>query len=129
MPTVHGTHGPLGDSDKDHLARVQVRTPAERFPMTRRTAVWVVGLGVFLATHAHGAALGTGVTSQLSPEGVVPVKLGTVDFEISCVPRVTADFNRGVALLHSFWHDQAFLASRTLHLQIRIAPSRIGEKR
>ena len=78
--------------------------------MTRRTAVWVVGLGVFLATHAHGAALGTGVTSQLSPEGVVPVKLGTVDFEISCVPRVTADFNRGVALLHSFWHDQAFLA-------------------
>jgi hypothetical protein len=34
-------------------------------------------------------------------------KLGRVSFEISCKPEVHADFNRGVALLHSFWHPAA----------------------
>jgi hypothetical protein len=29
-------------------------------------------------------------------------QLGTVSFETSCTPSVAADFNRGVALLHSF---------------------------
>ncbi len=37
-------------------------------------------------------------------------RLGTVSFETSCTPGVSAVFNRGVALLHSFWHDQAFIA-------------------
>jgi len=32
-----------------------------------------------------------------------PQKLGSVSFETSCKPAVHADFNRGVALLHSFW--------------------------
>ena len=34
-------------------------------------------------------------------------RLGTVAFENSCKPSVKADFNRGVALLHSFWLDEA----------------------
>ncbi len=34
-------------------------------------------------------------------------QLGSVFFEISCQPRVQADFNRAVALLHSFWLDEA----------------------
>jgi len=34
-------------------------------------------------------------------------KLGAVSFEISCKPQVQADFNRAVALLHSFWLDEA----------------------
>lgn len=33
----------------------------------------------------------------------VPEKLGTVAFETSCKRAVRADFDRGVALLHSFW--------------------------
>jgi tetratricopeptide (TPR) repeat protein len=37
-------------------------------------------------------------------------KLGTVDFKTSCAAAVRDDFDRGVALLHSFWHDQAFAA-------------------
>ncbi len=44
------------------------------------------------------------------PTRAVPAKLGTVDFQISCASRVTGDFNSGVALLHSFWHDRAFAA-------------------
>jgi tetratricopeptide (TPR) repeat protein len=34
-------------------------------------------------------------------------ELGTVHFETSCSPKIEADFNRGVALLHSFWYEEA----------------------
>jgi tetratricopeptide (TPR) repeat protein len=34
-------------------------------------------------------------------------QLGTVSFPISCAPAVQAPFNRGVALLHSFWYEEA----------------------
>jgi tetratricopeptide (TPR) repeat protein len=38
---------------------------------------------------------------------LAPEQLGTVSFANSCRPAVQADFNRGVALLHSFWLDEA----------------------
>jgi hypothetical protein len=34
-------------------------------------------------------------------------RLGTVSFTVSCAPSVQADFNRGVALLHDFWYEEA----------------------
>jgi len=34
-------------------------------------------------------------------------QLGTVHFPISCAPSVEKPFERGVALLHSFWYDEA----------------------
>jgi tetratricopeptide (TPR) repeat protein len=34
-------------------------------------------------------------------------KLGTVSFAVSCAPAVRAAFDRGVALLHDFWYDEA----------------------
>ncbi|HSC27251.1 MAG TPA: hypothetical protein VLD67_08255 [Vicinamibacterales bacterium] len=36
-----------------------------------------------------------------------PQRLGTVQFTTSCDPAVQADFNEGVALLHSFWFSAA----------------------
>jgi tetratricopeptide (TPR) repeat protein len=36
-----------------------------------------------------------------------PEKLGTVQFPTSCAPAVQAGFARAVALLHSFWYDEA----------------------
>ena len=39
-------------------------------------------------------------------------ELGTVHFQTSCSPKVEADFNRGVALLHSFWYEEA---EKTFH--------------
>lgn len=44
---------------------------------------------------AHGAG-------QLTPQ-----MLGAVSFQTSCQSQVRAQFNRGVALLHSFWLDEA----------------------
>ena len=34
-------------------------------------------------------------------------KLGKVDFAVSCTPEAQAQFNRAVAMLHSFWFPQA----------------------
>jgi hypothetical protein len=37
-------------------------------------------------------------------------KLGTVRFPVSCAPAVQGDFERAVALLHSFWYEEAVKA-------------------
>ncbi|HEY2530027.1 MAG TPA: DUF2268 domain-containing putative Zn-dependent protease [Xanthobacteraceae bacterium] len=41
--------------------------------------------------------------------GTLPAdaKLGTVAFQTSCKPEVQGNFNRGIALLHSFWFSEA----------------------
>ena len=46
-----------------------------------------------------------------------PERLGAVSFENSCKPEVQSDLNRAVALLHSFWLDEA---ERTF-MQVSIA--------
>lgn len=40
-------------------------------------------------------------------EDLTPDQLGTVHFPISCVVQVQQPFERGVALLHSFWYEEA----------------------
>ena len=49
--------------------------------------------------HAHGAA---------------PGRLGTVHFPTSCAAAVEKDFDRGIALLHSFWFSAAIEAFNTV---------------
>ncbi|MGZ8852717.1 MAG: hypothetical protein ACXW2X_04930, partial [Thermoanaerobaculia bacterium] len=39
--------------------------------------------------------------------GAVPERLGTVSFPISCSPAAQTTFTRAVALLHSFWYEEA----------------------
>src|SRR5713226_2684884 len=46
-----------------------------------------------VAQHEHGAG--------------EPEKLGKVEFAISCDPALQPQFNRAVALLHSFWYKKA----------------------
>jgi hypothetical protein len=40
-------------------------------------------------------------------EDLTETQLGTVTFPISCAPSVQTPFQRGVALLHSFWYEEA----------------------
>jgi tetratricopeptide (TPR) repeat protein len=62
-----------------------------------RRAVLILTLSVALGARAHAH-------SHDEMAGMpLPQKLGTVSFETSCKPEVAANFNRGVALLHSFW--------------------------
>jgi len=37
----------------------------------------------------------------------VSEKLGRVSFPISCAPETQKPFERGVALMHSFWYDES----------------------
>lgn len=62
--------------------------------------MWVAGLvfGGFLPFVAVG---------EPEHSHPVPGKLGTVHFETTCAPAVQADFDRGVALLHSFAYEAA----------------------
>jgi hypothetical protein len=62
-----------------------------------RCLTWsMVAVAAAAVGHEHAA-------ESLPP----PVRLGKVAFENSCAPRVQAEFNRAVALLHSFWLDEA----------------------
>jgi len=40
-------------------------------------------------------------------EDLTTDQLGTVHFPVSCAPAVQKSFERGVALLHSFWYEEA----------------------
>lgn len=64
-----------------------------------------------LASQSGGITGGLCTATSLGEPPMIdrlaPEQLGTVSFENSCLPAVQADFNRGVALLHSFWLDEA----------------------
>ena len=49
----------------------------------------------------------SGLGAQEMHDHPAPEKLGRVSFPISCAPQSQADFNRGVALLHSFAYSAA----------------------
>ena len=40
-------------------------------------------------------------------EELTQQQLGTVHFPVSCTPEVQKDFDKGVALLHSFWYEES----------------------
>lgn len=46
-------------------------------------------------------------TCLSAPAVAAEERLGTVSFPVSCAPAVRANFNRGVALLHDFWYEEA----------------------
>lgn len=48
-----------------------------------------------------------------------PSHLGTVSFPTSCGPKVQKDFEKGVALLHSFWYEEA---EKAFHDVVRQEP-------
>ena len=61
----------------------------------------------FGACIAALAASAGGQDAQFSSASVNDEHLGTVSFETSCSPSLRASFNRGVALLHDFWYEEA----------------------
>jgi hypothetical protein len=63
-----------------------------------------LSLAVTLSTYLAFAAP---AIAQHDHGSIEPASLGTVDFPTSCSPAVQPDFNRAVALLHSFWYKRA----------------------
>jgi tetratricopeptide (TPR) repeat protein len=58
------------------------------------------------------AFLPAGLGAQEMHDHRAPEKLGRVSFPISCAPETQAEFNRGVALLHSFAYSAASASFR-----------------
>lgn len=56
------------------------------------------------------ALMSLGCPSALMGQEKGTEKLGTVQFPVSCSPAAQQEFNRAVALLHSFWFDAAVQA-------------------
>jgi tetratricopeptide (TPR) repeat protein len=73
--------------------------------MKIHTSVWMTfGLCIAALPLLASAAGHDGSDSAAS---VSDEHLGTVSFPVSCAPPVRASFNRGVALLHDFWYEEA----------------------
>jgi tetratricopeptide (TPR) repeat protein len=68
--------------------------------MTVRATVLMACLSLLPAATAAAAAADSRTVGDLG-------KVGTVSFPISCDPSLQADFERGVALLHSFFYAEA----------------------
>jgi tetratricopeptide (TPR) repeat protein len=66
----------------------------------------IVCLLLFSALLALTAA-GDDDQSHHHHEDLTTAQLGTVTFPVSCAPQVQKPFERGVALLHSFWYEEA----------------------
>src|SRR5215472_17519407 len=59
-----------------------------------------------MSTHSTRILFATGLITAALASGAIgqqDQKLGTVTFPTSCDPNVQAEFDRGVAMLHSYW--------------------------
>ena len=65
----------------------------------RMALALTVVLGVTRPAGAHG--------EDDRPQGKVPEQLGEVSFPVSCNAAAQTEFNRAMALFHSFWFDPA----------------------
>jgi len=66
-----------------------------------------LSLGAFALVFAVAAPGAAADEKDHQHQHARPEKLGTITFPISCAPGSQAPFARAVALLHSFWYDEA----------------------
>src|SRR5271165_6257278 len=62
---------------------------------------------LFLFAGLASTAVVDGDQNHPHHEDLTTTQLGTVTFPVSCAPDVQRPFERGVALLHSFWYEEA----------------------
>jgi hypothetical protein len=65
-----------------------------------RNVIWIL----CIAAAFSGAAV---ADEDHHHEELTPEQLGTVHFPVSCTPDAQRTFEKGVALLHSFWYEEA----------------------
>src|SRR5271156_4732016 len=63
--------------------------------------------GVLVVAVTIGALVALGAKTSVVPEPGDLRAAGTVEFPVSCAPAVRPEFIRGVALLHSFFYEEA----------------------
>jgi len=87
----------------------------------------------FLSAFVLSMLLGAGMPGawahedDAAPQGAPPEKLGEVNFPVSCNAAAQKEFNRAMALFHSFWFDPAKKSfTRVLELDTRCAMAQWG---
>jgi tetratricopeptide (TPR) repeat protein len=70
-------------------------------------AWWLLSSSLFVLAAFSAIALADDDQGQHHHEDLTAAQLGTVTFPVSCTPSVQKPFERGVALLHSFWYEEA----------------------
>ncbi|MGA7444656.1 MAG: hypothetical protein WBW82_20945, partial [Candidatus Sulfotelmatobacter sp.] len=75
------------------------------FSMKR--VLWLLFLALFFTGNHAVTALADDDQGPHHHEDMTTAQLGTVTFPVSCAPTVQKPFERGVALLHSFWYEEA----------------------
>ncbi len=60
-----------------------------------------------VAQSMSGMQMGSAGGGALATPAQMQERLGTVSFHVSCAPGTQAAFDRGVALLHDFWYEEA----------------------
>src|SRR5208283_6040649 len=68
---------------------------------------WLLFAVLFFTTTLTAVALADDDQNHPHHEDLTASQLGTVTFPVSCAPAVQKPFERGVALLHSFWYEEA----------------------
>jgi tetratricopeptide (TPR) repeat protein len=69
--------------------------------------VWLLSSCLFGFALLAGSATADDEKNHPHHEDLTSAQLGTVRFPVSCAPSVQQPFERGVALLHSFWYEEA----------------------
>jgi hypothetical protein len=69
--------------------------------------VWLLFCLTLVALPAHAGAAFADDDQSHHHEELTTAQLGTVTFPVSCAASVQKPFERGVALLHSFWYEEA----------------------
>jgi tetratricopeptide (TPR) repeat protein len=64
-------------------------------------------IGIFLVCAIFCGAMLADDEHHNHHEDLTTTQLGSVSFPVSCAPAVQKSFERGVALLHSFWYEEA----------------------
>src|SRR6202140_5086485 len=82
------------------------RIPIRSFPRFVMKRVAYLGLFIAFFTFFAFADVDTDKDHQ-HHEDLTATQLGTVHFPVSCAASVQKPFARGVALLHSFWYEEA----------------------
>jgi tetratricopeptide (TPR) repeat protein len=88
---------------REHRARLMEPGMPDLWRRLRMLLLVVVSFPAFLAASAFSPFL----LAQETHNHGVPEKLGKVSFPVSCKPAVQEQFDRGVALLHSFAYSAA----------------------
>jgi len=86
-------------------------------------------VSAFVFTVFLGAAMPAAWAHEddAAPQGAPPEKLGEVNFPVSCNATAQKEFNRAMALFHSFWFDPAKKSfARVLELDPRCAMAQWG---